>query len=253
MGQRSSSPKKRSVCGLYLVTENALARLSVRQTELHTCDYQTTARPTSRLFTLLVTQRIAIWPHPVTELDHRGSSYSHRIMKLSNLSWRYRRTLEYLKPTSYTPSVPFLFLFIANKISSASILSTTRHYPHYRFQGIRPQPLHSFIGSPLALGDRRQRTSTVASPHIEEWEATVDLPYPAVKCVITQVTHASPDQRCWAVLVLGAFYDANDRILWQTEIFLGDKAEDSEETYEDSYSVSDTEEGMLREHPTISG
>ncbi|KAJ4390497.1 hypothetical protein N0V85_007158 [Neurospora sp. IMI 360204] len=103
-------------------------------------------------------------------------------------------------------------------------------------------PLHSFIGSPLALGDRRQQASTVASPHIEEWEATVDLPYPAVKCVITQVTHASPDQRCWAVLVLGAFYDANDSILWQTEIFLGDTAEDSEETYEDSYSVSDTEE-----------
>lgn len=87
----------------------------------------------------------------------------------------------------------------------------------------------------------------MASPHIEEWEGTIDLPYPAVKCVITQVTHASPDLGCWAVLLLGAFYDVNDRIIWQTEVFLGDKAEDSEETYEDSYSVSDAEEGILRE------
>lgn len=82
----------------------------------------------------------------------------------------------------------------------------------------------------------------MASPHIDEWEATADLPYPAIKCVITQVTHVSPDRRCWAVLVLGAFYDACDRILWQTEIFLGDKVEESEETYEEYLSASDTEE-----------
>lgn len=128
-------------------------------------------------------------------------------------------------------------------------LSTT-HYSVYRPQDIHPQPLHSpvLIGSPLALGDRRHLTSTVASPHIEEWEATVDLPYPAVKCVITTVTHVSREQRCWAVLLLGAFYDANDRILWHTEIFVGDKAEESEETY----SISDTEEGKSSEFLTTS-
>ncbi|EGZ69402.1 hypothetical protein NEUTE2DRAFT_169010 [Neurospora tetrasperma FGSC 2509] len=139
-------------------------------------------------------------------------------MKLSNFSWRYHRILEYLKPTSYTPSVPFLFLFIANKISPASILSTTRHYSHYRFQGTRPQPSHSFIGSPLA------------------WETADNEPQPW-PLLISKITHASPDLGCWAVLLLGAFYDANDRILWQTEVFLGDKAEDSEEPYGDSYST----------------
>lgn len=108
--------------------------------------------------------------------------------------------------------------------------------------GYPPSALTLLHRQSSRLGDRRQRASTVASPHIEEWEGTVDLPYPAVKCVITQVTHASPDLGCWAVLLLGAFYDANDRILWQTEVFLGDKAEDSEEPYEDSYSVSDAEE-----------
>lgn len=113
--------------------------------------------------------------------------------------------------------------------------------------GYPPSALTLLHRQSSRLGDRRQRASTVASPHIEEWEGTVDLPYPAVKCVITQVTHASPNLGCWAVLLLGAFYDANDRILWQTEVFLGDKAEDSEEPYEDSYSVSDAEECMLQE------
>ncbi|KHE79130.1 hypothetical protein GE21DRAFT_1313186 [Neurospora crassa] len=109
----------------------------------------------------------------------------------------YRRILEYLKPTSYTPSVPFLFLFIANKIISASI--SLDHFP-------------------LA------------------WE-TADNELQPWPLLVSKITHASPDLGFWAVLVLGAFYDANDRILWQTEVFLGDKTEGSEEPYEDSYST----------------
>lgn len=106
-----------------------------------------TNNPTSRLFTVLVTQRIAIWPHPVTELDHRESSYSNRIMKLANSLSKNRRPFEYIKPTSYTLSIPFLSLLITtNKIIDLpSFLSTTPHYPVYCPQNIHPQPLHSLL------------------------------------------------------------------------------------------------------------
>ena len=83
----------------------------------------------------------------------------------------------------------------------------------------------------------------MASPQIDEWEGTVDFPYPIAKCVITRVAHGSSDPRCWAVLIIGAFYDDNDRLLWQTEIFFGEKPE-SEVTLEDYLIESDAEEGM---------
>ncbi|RFU78563.1 hypothetical protein TARUN_3657 [Trichoderma arundinaceum] len=46
-----------------------------------------------------------------------------------------------------------------------------------------------------------------------------DLPPPATKLVITQLLDASQDSPCWAWIIVGAFYDSQDRALWSTELF----------------------------------
>lgn len=45
------------------------------------------------------------------------------------------------------------------------------------------------------------------------------LPSPATKLIITQILQASQDPPSWAWIIVGAFYDSNDRILWSTELF----------------------------------
>ncbi|KAK3950616.1 hypothetical protein QBC32DRAFT_10994 [Pseudoneurospora amorphoporcata] len=86
-----------------------------------------------------------------------GSSYSHRIMKLSNSSWRYRRPFEYIKPTSYTPSVPFLSLSLfSSQTGSSTRQAFSRPLLTIQFIALRISILspyaHSFIGSPLVFG-----------------------------------------------------------------------------------------------------
>ncbi|EGR45201.1 uncharacterized protein TRIREDRAFT_111418 [Trichoderma reesei QM6a] len=45
------------------------------------------------------------------------------------------------------------------------------------------------------------------------------LPPPATKLIITQVLKASQDPPFWAWIIVGAFYDSENRILWSTELF----------------------------------
>ncbi|KAL6875063.1 hypothetical protein J3F83DRAFT_712985 [Trichoderma novae-zelandiae] len=54
------------------------------------------------------------------------------------------------------------------------------------------------------------------------WEIDVEagqLPPPATKLVITQILQASQDPPHWAWIIVGAFYDSEDRIIWSTELF----------------------------------
>jgi hypothetical protein len=68
-------------------------------------------------------------------------------------------------------------------------------------------------------------------PHIQHTEIEVDngvLPYPATKLVITQFLEATDDAEVWAWLIVGAFFDRDDNIIWSTEVFAAHLDYDSE-------------------------
>lgn len=71
------------------------------------------------------------------------------------------------------------------------------------------------------------------------------LPYPATKLVITQYLKARSDPPFWAWIIVGAFYDSDDNIIWSTEVFVAhldiQLESDSEEESEDG-GVSDAEQ-----------
>ncbi|KAF9767773.1 hypothetical protein IL306_015010 [Fusarium sp. DS 682] len=70
----------------------------------------------------------------------------------------------------------------------------------------------------------------------------VPLPSPASKLIITQHLEASRDSPFWAWIIVGAFYDRQDNILWSTEIFAGrlDIDPDSEDESSDTSSVAES-------------
>lgn len=47
------------------------------------------------------------------------------------------------------------------------------------------------------------------------------LPYPAVRLITGQHFDEDPETGSWALFIAAAFYDRNNRRLWQTEILLG--------------------------------
>jgi hypothetical protein len=70
-----------------------------------------------------------------------------------------------------------------------------------------------------------------STPHIQHTEIEVDndvLPYPATKLVITQYLEATDDAEVWAWLIVGAFFDRDDNIIWSTEVFAAHPDHDSE-------------------------
>ncbi|KAF4466131.1 hypothetical protein FALBO_7019 [Fusarium albosuccineum] len=72
----------------------------------------------------------------------------------------------------------------------------------------------------------------------------VNLPAPATKLIVTQHLKASQDSPYWAWIIVGAFYDRNNNVIWSTEIFAGhlDVDLDSDEESSDGESVSSSEE-----------
>ncbi|KAI8718320.1 hypothetical protein NCS52_00610700 [Fusarium sp. LHS14.1] len=72
----------------------------------------------------------------------------------------------------------------------------------------------------------------------------VNLPAPATKLIITQHLEASRDSPYWAWIIVGAFYDSDNNIVWSTEIFAGhlDVEIDSDEESGDGESVSASSE-----------
>ncbi|KAM5364293.1 hypothetical protein ACJZ2D_011602 [Fusarium nematophilum] len=72
----------------------------------------------------------------------------------------------------------------------------------------------------------------------------VNLPAPATKLIITQHLKASQDSPYWAWIIVGAFYDRDNNIVWSTEIFAGhlDVEEDSDDGTSDGESVASSSE-----------
>lgn len=62
-----------------------------------------------------------------------------------------------------------------------------------------------------------------------------EFPYPATKLIIGKYFWVHPTGCSWACLVVGSFYDAEDRELWRSELLLGDRGD------EDSSSDSDSD------------
>lgn len=81
-----------------------------------------------------------------------------------------------------------------------------------------------------------------------------ELPPPATKLIITQILKTSQDPPFWAWIIVGAFYDSQDRIIWSTELFAAhldiqfesDEEQDSEEEAEGETDFgSDSPTGKL--------
>ncbi|KAM0228099.1 hypothetical protein ACHAP5_012034 [Fusarium lateritium] len=79
----------------------------------------------------------------------------------------------------------------------------------------------------------------------------VELPAPATKLIITQHLKASRDSPYWAWIIVGAFYDCDNIVLWSTEVFAGrlevdsdsdDESVDSESESGSSLAASDAED-----------
>ncbi|WKT49247.1 hypothetical protein QSH57_014177 [Fusarium oxysporum f. sp. vasinfectum] len=70
----------------------------------------------------------------------------------------------------------------------------------------------------------------------------VPLPYPASKLIITQRLEASQESPFWAWIIVGAFYDRQDNVLWSTKIFAGrlDIDSDSGDESSDTSSVAES-------------
>ena len=89
--------------------------------------------------------------------------------------------------------------------------------------------------------------------HEREHRIEVDpefLPLPAKKLVVTQHIHSVISPPRWAWIVVGAFYDEDDNIIWSTEVFVGhldvelesDSESESEAgSEEDTTAVQDAE------------
>lgn len=76
------------------------------------------------------------------------------------------------------------------------------------------------------------------------------LPYPATKLVITQhleVGHEDP--HLWAWIIVGAFYDSNDTVIWSSELFLAHldtqlEADTEEESEDGESSDAESQDGQ---------
>lgn len=85
------------------------------------------------------------------------------------------------------------------------------------------------------------------------------FPPPAVKLVITQYLETNWDPPFWAWIIVGAFYDCHEQIIWSTEIFVAhldiqyysDESDDEEDVtgFLDSEESSDAASGSPPTHP----
>lgn len=82
-----------------------------------------------------------------------------------------------------------------------------------------------------------------ASPRVQYSTVDVEedfLPPPAVKLIVTQYLATCDDTSTCALIIVGAFYDRQDRPLWSTEILISHIEDDSGSDSGDSTSDSDT-------------
>ncbi|KAI9147609.1 hypothetical protein HJFPF1_12638 [Paramyrothecium foliicola] len=83
--------------------------------------------------------------------------------------------------------------------------------------------------------DVQLRTTTAELDH---------LPHPATKLVVTQYLKTSQDPPLWAWIIVAAFYDSDDNIIWSTEIFTAHL--DLEYETDDESEVSTDREGVVQ-------
>ena len=73
------------------------------------------------------------------------------------------------------------------------------------------------------------------------------LPAPATRFVVTQYLETSQDPPYWALIIVGAFFDSEDRIVWSSEVFVAhlDIQLESDADDDDDASESSIEEAAL--------
>lgn len=73
------------------------------------------------------------------------------------------------------------------------------------------------------------------------------LPAPATRFVVTQYLETSQDPPYWALIIVGAFFDSEDRIVWSSEVFVAhlDIQLESDDDDDDDASESSIEEAAL--------
>lgn len=76
-------------------------------------------------------------------------------------------------------------------------------------------------GTFMSQGDSRTPPSDRRPPPSTPLHYYGPLPYPAVRLIIGQHFDEDPETGYWALFIAAAFYDSDNRRLWQTEILLG--------------------------------
>lgn len=69
-------------------------------------------------------------------------------------------------------------------------------------------------GNRTPPSDRRPAPSTQSNSY-------GPFPYPAVQLIVGQHFDEDPETGSWALFIAAAFYDSENRRLWQTEILVG--------------------------------
>ncbi|KAK9769480.1 hypothetical protein SCAR479_13841 [Seiridium cardinale] len=70
-------------------------------------------------------------------------------------------------------------------------------------------------------------SASIFSVNLDSQQQSIELPYPAVKCVIGQCLEIFANNS-WAWLVVGSFYDDKDHELWHIEVIIGRKPSPTE-------------------------
>lgn len=73
----------------------------------------------------------------------------------------------------------------------------------------------------MSQGDNRPQPSDRRPVPSAQPNYYGSLPYPAVRLIIGQHFDEDPETGSWALFIAAAFYDSDNRRLWQTEILLG--------------------------------
>jgi hypothetical protein len=100
-----------------------------------------------------------------------------------------------------------------------------------------------YLNNPLSVsnseGYSRSSLPVTLASHREGHITVTSLPGSATKLVINQVFLTSEDHRSFAWLIVGKFFDANNSLLWGTELFL---VRYNPDLYPDPDNESDSEE-----------
>jgi hypothetical protein len=185
--------------------------------------------------------------HPLTPPDFGVCRHRDAVLL------RHTRAGEHKLPSSTSPRHVLVRHLLANhthlvvhstKQSCRSILEPRAAHLHTRDTVLPPSsPRPSLM--PNESRPDRIHPGSFSTQHVP---VTPDfLPAPAVKLVVTQYLKTSVESPFWAWIIVGAFYDANNRIIWSARLFACQLDVDSEA------SSSDSESGTSSSSSSLSG